>query len=405
MRRWFALTVVMTGCWSEDLVDATFTREEWAVLSGFVLPEPDRCPEDLAAEHCDDAAELGHRLFFDKSISGAIAISDPAAPGRLGETGKISCASCHDSTKPEGARRRYFVDTRSQPGNVSSGAKYTRHNALSVVNVSYKSAVARELCAGPGRHPSHCEQVYSWFGAYDNPAGVLNLANGAAAMNTNGALMGSVICNKARYLELYYRIFGGVPFACASGVGKIHGNAQVELNVAIAFEAYVRRLDSVDAPFDRYIAGDFSALTETERRGLAVFVRDGGCVECHGGALFSDLQFRNTGVKQEGANVPLSDTGLESQTLRPEDLGNFLTPSLRNVAMTAPYMHAGQYNTLGEVIEFYRRGGDAVNSFTGTKDHRMQPLIISDADARDLEAFLGALTGREIDAALAEPLP
>jgi cytochrome c peroxidase len=434
MRWWFALVALAAGCWSEDLVDDTFTREEWQALStGFVLPEPDRCPGELDASQCVTGAELGHRLFFDARLSGPLQQVDPTFPGAIvGQPGVISCASCHDSriprnamgerlTGPDGSPvpRRFFVDTRSQPGNVSSGSKHTRHNALSVVNLGYKSAVARETC-GPDAHPL-CAQVYSWSGAYPTPAGVLTLANGSAAMNTDGTIASQLICSEPRYRDLYLMTFGSLPAGdgtienpgCAIPIAGADEGPAVLNNLAIAFEAYLRPIESVGSRFDRYVSGELvgdrtserDALTDVERRGLRVFVREGGCIECHGGPLLSDLGFRNTGVKQEGPNVPLDDIGLMKESGLAEDNGKFLTPSLRHVAETGPYMHAGQYNSLAEVIEFYRRGGDDPASFSGIKDHRIQPLDVTDEQARELEAFLRSLTGTEVDAMFAEQLP
>lgn len=411
--RWMLVCAVV-GCWSEDLVDDTFTREEWELLStDFRLPEPQRCPSGFNKERCDAAAELGQRLFFDKALSGKIAISDPAAPGALGQAGAIACAACHDSRKPAGQQRRFFVDTRSSPSNVSSGAKYTKHNALSVVNVGYKSSVAARNCTELDADPMLCNKVFSWTGIYDTPGGVLQLANGAAAMNTTPAIMGEVICGNNRYRLLYTIAFDGLPAKCTFPGFDLHGDNEVTSSLALAFEAYVRRIESVDSRFDRYVAGDVvdgrsstrDVITDVERRGLSVFLREGMCIECHRGPLLSDLRFHNTGVKQEGQNVPAVDIGLGATTMNPLDDGKFLTPPLRHVGQSGPYMHAGQYTTIAEVIEFYRRGGDDPASFSGTKDPRMQRLEIDDEQARNLEAFLGTLTGAEVDAALAEPLP
>jgi cytochrome c peroxidase len=137
-----------------------------------------------------------------------------------------------------------------------------------------------------------------------------------------------------------------------------------------------------------------------------MFIGKAMCIECHRGPLLSDLKFHNTGVAQFGAHVPQVDGGLgvEVQKGKPEQhLGKWLTPPLRHVEETAPYMHAGQYATLAQVIEFYRRGGDP-DGFSGVKDPRMQPLEIDDDEARDLEAFLRTLTGELIPSELTGPL-
>jgi len=117
--------------------------------------------------------------------------------------------------------------------------------------------------------------------------------------------------------------------------------------------------------------------------------------------LLSDLRFHNTGVAQRGPHVPGDDHGLadyvhslgpEDAPLVPGDVGRFLTPPLRNVSETAPYMHAGQLASLSEVIEFYRRGGGEPG-YVGIKDPRLQALDLDRDEALALEAFLRSLTG------------
>jgi len=177
-------------------------------------------------------------------------------------------------------------------------------------------------------------------------------------------------------------------------------------NISRVFDTYLRQLNSVGSPFDCYIAspiaGDRTTATcagfgEAERRGLAVLIGKGMCVDCHHGPLLSDLKFHNTGVPQTGPNVIEIDGGYGAETIGgveipDQRLGQFLTPPLRHVAETGPYMHAGQFATLAAVIEFYRRGGDH-QGFSGLKDLRIEPLEITDEEARDLEAFLRSLTG------------
>jgi cytochrome c peroxidase len=148
-------------------------------------------------------------------------------------------------------------------------------------------------------------------------------------------------------------------------------------------DAYMRKLVSLDAPFDRWLAGDESAVDDDVKRGFAVFVGRGLCADCHSTGRFTDLQFHTTGVPQTGLHV-VADAG---------KAGAFLTPGLRNVAQTGPYMHDGVFATLPDVIAFYRRGGDASDV---AKDPRIVPLDITDADADDLLAFLNALTGAPI---------
>jgi cytochrome c peroxidase len=265
-------------------------------------------------------------------------------------------------------------------------------------------------------HDEFCANVYSWTGAYGTPGGVLNLA-GTNAMKSNGTIMAAAIRANPSLLMSYVSAFGGFPAPCGPAELPCHVPQGPEApnvfdNVSYAFEAYVRRLDSIDAPFDRYVAGQLGAdhittnrdlIADDARRGLAIFIGKGMCVDCHRGPLLSDLRFHNTGVPQIGPRVPAIDGGLgtEKQVGMPgERLGEFLTPPLRHVAETAPYMHSGQFATLAEVIAFYRRGGET-EGFSGRKDPRIQPLEITDDEARDLEAFLRTLTGAPISDALA----
>jgi len=136
---------------------------------------------------------------------------------------------------------------------------------------------------------------------------------------------------------------------------------------------------------DRFRAGDFAALDDAERAGLWFYESRGGCWRCHSGANFSDEDFHNTGV---GAVDGRAEEGRLAVTGRPEDRGAFKTPTLRGVALTAPYMHDGSLATLEEVLEFYRQGGRPNPDL----DPRLQPVEMSDEDVAHLLAFLRALS-------------
>jgi cytochrome c peroxidase len=401
---WLVVCVVVAGCWQEQpLIDDTFTRDEWEFMQSFRLPAPRRCPTELTEVRCDAAARLGQQLFFERALSGPITISDPNALGPKDAAGLIACASCHDPGK-------FFIDARSQPNNVSLGTGYTKHNAMSVVNVAFKSVVAEANCASGDADPRVCSAVFSWTGAYPTPGGVLNLAGlGQAAMNSTKEQMVAVVRDNPSYLASYFNIFDGYPPACTATEAPCHSVEIVFHNLELVFEAYTLRLTSEAAPLDLYLAGSIGAddttsnraeLGEQARRGLAVFIGKGMCVDCHRGPLLSDLRFHTTGVAQIGPHVVAADRGMGETLGLPQFDGTFLTPPLRHVSETAPYMHSGQHGSLSEVIEFYRRGGDP-EGFVGTKDARMQPLEIDDREAQDLEVFLRTtLKGNDVDPAL-----
>jgi cytochrome c peroxidase len=169
-----------------------------------------------------------------------------------------------------------------------------------------------------------------------------------------------------------------------------------------AIAAFERTLVSADAPYDRYrYAGDESALSESAKRGDDLFNSDRlACGYCHTGLHLTDAipetRFHNTGLYNlDGAGaLPEGNRGLVEHTGKPEDMGKFRTPMLRNVALTAPYMHDGSLATLDAVIDHYAAGGEAAR--TGTRSPLASPLVmgfeISDHEKADLIAFLESLT-------------
>jgi len=184
-------------------------------------------------------------------------------------------------------------------------------------------------------------------------------------------------------------------------------------------------LVSRDAPFDKYVAGDTAAISESAKRGLALFIGPANCIACHKTPLFSDSDFHDLGVPQTGDHVPTEDLGRFTAVGKiladpfnaagaysdgPNGLvdglvatdamnGQFRTKHLRQIAFTGPYMHTGQYATLMDVIDFYNQGGGATG-FAGTKDARILPLGLTSQDKDDLVTFLESLTGEPIPAAL-----
>jgi len=158
-------------------------------------------------------------------------------------------------------------------------------------------------------------------------------------------------------------------------------------NLARAIASFERSLLSGDSRVDRFRAGDFSALSDSERQGLWLFESRGQCWRCHSGRNFSDEAFRNTGVSWGGDPV---DLGRFEVTGKDGDRGKFKTPTLRNVSLTAPYMHDGSLDSLKEVVEFYNRGGGG----NARLDPLMKPLELSQADIENLTAFLKALAGQ-----------
>jgi cytochrome c peroxidase len=157
--------------------------------------------------------------------------------------------------------------------------------------------------------------------------------------------------------------------------------------VSRSLASFVRSLLSGDSAFDRFINGDRGALTTEQQAGLQVFRGKGNCTACHVGPTFSDERFHNTGVAWRDGRIV--DDGRFEVTGAEGDRGAFKTPTLREIARTAPYMHDGSLATLAEVVEFYDRGG---NENPGL-DSEVRQLRLTDAEKHALSAFLAALNG------------
>jgi cytochrome c peroxidase len=230
------------------------------------------------------------------------------------------------------------------------------------------------------------------------------------------------VLNKVRQIEDYQGLFE------AAFDGK--GVSMETLGKALA--SYQRTLVSADSPFDRWrYAGDTTAVSDSVKRGFALFSGKAGCIACHAvgqqSALFMDDQLHNTGIgyresmgivpdKQRvtvapGVSIdidraiidqvgkkPATDVGRYEVTQNPHDRWKYKTPSLRNVALTAPYMHNGSLSTLAEVVDFYDQGG-VPNELL---DPLIRPLALTDQEKADLVEFMQSLTGSNVDTLVAD---
>jgi cytochrome c peroxidase len=167
--------------------------------------------------------------------------------------------------------------------------------------------------------------------------------------------------------------------------------AEVNLQgMAEAIAAYERTIISTNSAFDKYVAGDATAMDERAVRGMALFKGKARCILCHNGPNFTDNQFHNLGVPQVG---PLKeDLGRYSVTRAEKDKGAFKTPTLRSMSETAPYMHDGAFKTPEEVVDFLNAGGGANPNLSPL----VKPLNLTPDERADLVAFLKALTGEPI---------
>lgn len=231
-----------------------------------------------------------------------------------------------------------------------------------------------------------------------------------------GAIMQRLLANQT-YVQLFQAAFPGVPQA-ELGIQHV-GNALASFQST--------RFSRIGTPFDAYVAGDNGALTEAQKRGAAVFYGGGRCAVCHTGGLLTDMAFHNIASPQIGegnrGDAPL-DFGRGTVTGAAADRFRFRTPSLRNVALTGPWMHAGAYTSLEAVVRHYINPEQALRNYNPNQlapqfrnqvhvaeqiaagvlnnvDPVVAPINLNNAQVADLVAFLGALT----DPRAVEPPP
>jgi cytochrome c peroxidase len=303
-----------------------------AVLLASCVQAAEPLPADAVAVRNAARIELGRRLFFDPVLS---------------KDRTVSCASCH---RPAHA----FADNRRVSPGVG-GALGTR-NAPSVMNSSGRTSLFWD-----GRAETLEEQA---IGPIQNPLEMaLPIAEALARVNAD-----------AQYQQQFQLAYGGP--ATARSLGR-------------ALAAFQKTLDTANAPYDRYIRGDDAAVSESAKRGRLLFIGKGKCAECHSGEDFTSDRFRNIGLFD---GKRFADRGRGAITGNPVEDGEFKVPSLRNVAVTAPYMHDGAFRTLREVIDYYDDPDRIVPGAKGRDVTMSAPLKLSEAEKADLEAFLRTLT-------------
>jgi len=329
-------------------------------LYQFVIPKDNpQTPEKIA---------LGKQLFFDT---------------RLSADGTVSCSTCHD-------RDKGFVDRF--PTSKGIHAQFGKRNAPTVLNAMFQQTFFLD-----GRAPSLEEQAR------------LPIVNPIEMGMKDGAAVTAKVAAIPEYASAFNAIF--------------HQPVSYD-NIGRAIAAFERTLVFGDSPFDRFMAGDANAMNESEKRGWSLFNGKGRCISCHGFSstqpFFTDNRFHNIGIAAHKANfvelaikarhmvetgnvkqidelaiqTDMSELGRFLVTKNYADIGAFKTSGLRNIALTAPYMHDGSYATLWDVMDHYNKGG-LQNPFL---DGGMQRLGLSESEIDDLVAFMGALTSSQFKA-------
>lgn len=284
-------------------------------------------------------SDLGQKLFFDSILS-----FDQS----------ISCASCHNP-------KFGFADNKafSLGVNDSLGIR----NTPSIMNMAFRPYFFYD-----GRAATLEEQIIV---PIESPF-EMNLPYASAVERVK---------NNSTYFGLFKKVYQAPPDS---------------INIANALSEFVRSLESNgSSSFDRWMNDiDSSGMTASQIRGREIFISDEfKCFDCHFGPDFTGDEFRNIGLYDE---KNLLDKGRFEISKNPEDIGKFKVPGLRNVALTAPYMHNGMFETLEEVIDYYSDPYDFVKEPLNMDSLMIEPLNLSDVEKEDLVNFLHSLTDKAI---------
>ena len=283
--------------------------------------------------------ELGKALFFDPRLSG---------------NGTVSCATCHNPALgwSDGLKTGVGIN-----GTVLGRATPT------IVNMAYNTQFMWD-----GRKKSLEDQA---LGPMKTPE----------EMRTDFPAALQLLRSTDGYIAMFSKAFPG------EAIG--------EENIAKAIAAFERTVVSKDSRFDRWLSGDRKAISAQEYLGYQVFndPERGNCANCHGGPNFTDNGYHNIGLKPIDGKV---DEGRFAVRALASMKGAFKTPTLRDIALTAPYFHDGSAATLMEAVEHYNRGGDD----KGNLSKEIRPLNLNSAEKDALVAFMMALNGRPIVVAI-----
>jgi cytochrome c peroxidase len=283
---------------------------------------------------------LGRKLYYDPILS----------------TNGLSCSSCHPQSKA-------FTNGCISRAGFNGGD-----------SVSIKAHI--NLAWNPN---------FLWDGSEPNPESVCLLDFGPMFFNSNMSQLAQNLKSSPTYPAMFYHAFG------ISDVTTLT-SSQLQLKIVEAVSQFIRTLISANSKFDKFVKNQVD-LTPSEMRGYIDFMTEkADCFHCHGTILFTDNVFKNNGLK---CDLVGADQGRYLVTGRESDMGKFLAPTLRNIALTAPYMHDGSIKTLADVIEFYNSGVCKTSPNIDplmTLPAKEFGLQLTDSDKADLINFLNTLT-------------
>lgn len=355
------VAATLAGCSSSETTSLDLPLDPSTGLRIAALPPLPSLPEWDDNPATPEKKTLGQLLFFD---------------GRLSGSGNTQCGTCHASLFDFHSAAIVDAPDRSFP----SGTPLHRHTP-SLQNIIYAPMMRWD--------GSHFTDLYDMMVLPFAEAN-MNLSRLPPEAGEDVDIPGA---QAALHRKLTQEIAGYVPlFREAFGV-DIEEQTEAELwrLAGKAIAVYLRVATTHGAPFDAWNAGDDDAISDAAKRGAALFAGDAGCVYCHSGPLLSDFQFHNISTELPDADGHRHDEGRFLVSGREEDRGAFLTPMLRGVSQTSPYLHHGESDSLQSVIRHLSDG-------RATEDPLHSPIAelvpeLTDGEIEDLVAFLKALTG------------
>lgn len=326
-------------CPDTDLIEGTYAPQAYELEIPDYMGEP-IIPADNPLTR--DGVALGRMLFYDPIVS-----SDSS----------MSCASCH-------APALAFTDGTAF--SVGVEGRQTSRSSMPLFNLAYNP----NGFFWDGRSPSMEDQA-------------LHPIMDEVELNEDWDNVVRKFRQHPDYPRLFRRAFG------------IERKSEITKELAVrAIAQFERILISSNSRFDQVVNRNEGWFTDSEQRGKDLFYVElnaldhPGCSHCHGGVNFTDFSFRNNGIDSVATLNDFPDKGLGAVTGRVYDNGRFKVPSLRNVALTAPYMHDGRFETLEEVLDHYRTGGHGMEN----EDPNIIPFTLSESQKQDMIAFLRTLT-------------
>lgn len=343
-----AALVFLTFCKKGDEKKAMIPPPPSKKPNQFAVPYKISFPEENP--YSKEKTQLGKMLFYET---------------RLSSSNATSCATCHNPS---------FAYSLPIPSILSHTGSRIKRNIPSITNLAFSKVFFAD-----GRATSLESIPYTWT---------------------------DPITNTAKSEEEILKTLEGIPFY-KQQLEKTFPESKVSMkSIALAISSYLRSIQSRDAAIDIFIESEDKAISESAKKGFEIFQGKGNCISCHKGPSFSDGEFYNIGLTEELNKEPSSSLSSKKQmkknsqkvydegrflfTKDEKDLLKFKTPTLRDIASTAPYMHNGIYKTLEEVVDHYNQGGVEKAKI----DEKIKPLELTDEEKKDLVEFLRTLNGK-----------